>query len=124
MASHGTKAANLFCRSLGWRRFTFRTEPYAQETNGLAFYLPIIRKHLEINYKVLHFNEGSKLPGYLAQLGPEDLHQDPAEFPPLAALGYEVTYFASNKPAPQRERGEIPQSLGGMMIKLVDKFIN
>jgi len=85
-------------------RFTFKTAPYANEPKGLAFYMPIIKKQVSINRKILHFGEGSQLPGYLAQVGPEDMLTNPAELPPIAALGYVLTYLERHKPEPSRAK--------------------
>jgi hypothetical protein len=85
-------------------RFAFKTAPYANEPNGLAFYMPIIKKHLAVNRKILHFGEGSKLPGILAQVGPGDMLKNPAELPPIAALGYTLTYLERYKPEPSRAK--------------------
>jgi hypothetical protein len=85
-------------------RFAFKTAPYANEPNGLAFYMPIIKKHIAINRKILHFGEGSKLPGYLAQIGPEDMLTNPLELPPIAALGYALAHLYTRKPEPPRNK--------------------
>lgn len=88
----GDKAmmANFYhlSRKQGKARFSFKAAHYANEPNGLAFYMPNIKKYLAINRKILHFGEGSKLPGYLAQVGQGNMLTNPAELPPIAALGY------------------------------------
>ena len=88
-------------------RFSFRSAPYANEPNGLAFYMPIIKKYLATNRKILHFGQESKLPGYLAQVGLEDMLTNPAELPPIAALGYVLAYLERYKPAPSRAKKTI-----------------
>jgi hypothetical protein len=66
--------------------------------------MPIIKKHLAINRKILHFGEGSKLSGYLEQIGPGDMLTNPEEVPPIAALGYVLAYLDRHKPEPPRQK--------------------
>jgi hypothetical protein len=77
-------------------RFSFNAAPHADDPQGLGYYLPIIKEQMAINRKVLHFGEGSKLPGYLAEMAPETLNQDPAEYPPIAALGYALAHVSTS----------------------------
>jgi len=65
--------------------------------------MPIIKKHLAINRKIPHFGEGSKLPGYLAQVGPGGMLTNPSELPPITALGYVLAYLDRHKPEPPRK---------------------
>jgi len=79
-------------------RFSFSPAPHADDAQGLGYYLPLIKDCIGINRKILHFGEGSKLPGYLAEMGPETLNQDPAEYPPVAALGYALSHIRTSPP--------------------------
>jgi hypothetical protein len=83
-------------------RLSFDAAPHADDPQGLGYYLPIIKEHLGVNRKLLHFGEGSKLPGYLAEMGPETLGKDPAGFPPIASLGYALSYLYTYDPEPCR----------------------
>jgi hypothetical protein len=79
-------------------RFSFSPAPHADDPQGLGYYLPLIKDCLGINRKVLHFGEGSKLSGYLAEMGPDTLNQDPADYPPIAALGYSLSHHRTSAP--------------------------
>ncbi len=81
-------------------RFSFSPAPHADDSQGLGYYLPVIKEHLRINRKILHFGKDSKMAGYVAQVGPEALNQDPIEYPPIAALGYALSYLVIHKPEP------------------------
>ena len=72
---------------------------YADDPRALGYYLPLIREHIG-NRKILHFGKESKLAGYVAQAGPEALGQAPAEYPPIAALGYALSYLVIHRPDP------------------------
>lgn len=90
-------------------RFSFSPAPHADDPQGLGYYMPLIKECID-NRKFLHFGEGSKLPGYLA-MGPETLNQDPAEYPPIAALGYALSCLRTSAPPmrlakPPVHRGE------------------
>lgn len=80
-------------------KFSFTPAPHADDPQGLGYYLPLIKECLGINRKILHFGEGSKLPGYLAEMGPETLNLNPAEYPPIAALGYALSKLRTSDPA-------------------------
>lgn len=88
-------------------RFSFSPAPHADDPQGLGYYLPLIKECLGINRKTLHFGEGSKLPGYLA-MGPETLNQDPAEYPPVAALGYALSHLRTSAPPIQIRMNKPP----------------
>jgi hypothetical protein len=82
-------------------RFSFSPAPHSDDCQSLGYYLTMIKDIIGINRKILHFGEGSKLPGHLAEMGPESLSQDPTEFPTVAALGYVVAHIVSSNPAPR-----------------------
>jgi hypothetical protein len=79
-------------------RLSFSAALHADDPKGLGYYLPLIKECLGINRKFLIFGEGSKLPGYLADMKPETLNQDPAEYPPIAALGYALSRLRTLAP--------------------------
>ena len=112
----GDKAmmANFYhlSREQGQGRFTFRMAPYASKPNGLAHYMPIIKKYLAINRKILYLGQGSKLAGGLAQAGAEALSQNPSEYPPIAALGYALTYLYTVKLESPRQKKPKRKSSG------------
>ena len=79
-------------------RFSFSPGPHADDPQHLEYYSPLIIECLEINAGFLHFGEGSKLPGYLLEMGDETRNQDPAEYPPVAALGYALSHIRTSTP--------------------------
>lgn len=89
-------------------RFSFSPGPHADDPQGLGYYLPLIKECLEINRRILHFGEGSKLLGYLAGMGDETLNQDPAEYPPIAALGYALSHLRTSAPPIQIRMNKTP----------------
>jgi hypothetical protein len=80
------------------RQFNLCRASHAGDPQGLGYFLPVIKEFLKGNRKILHFREGSKLPGYLAEMGPETLNRNPEEYPPIAALGYALAELFENPP--------------------------
>lgn len=78
------------------RRFNLFPASHAGDPQGMGYYMPMIKEYRKTP-RTLHFQEGSKLEGYLDQTGAEALSHDPAEFPPIAALGYVLAYFYEHK---------------------------
>jgi hypothetical protein len=76
--------------------FTLLEAPYFDDPHGLSSYFQLIRSLLKSTHKVLHFVEGSILPGYLQALPPEEMMKPAPEHPPVAALGYAVAYLFFN----------------------------
>lgn len=99
--SNGTMLAVLYHLQKGLdskRRFSFDPADHADDPQGLGYYLHLIKESLGINRKLLHFGEGSSLPGYLAEMGTESLNHDPSAYPPIAALGYALSHLYNNDP--------------------------
>jgi hypothetical protein len=99
------------------RKFDPSRASHSGDRHGLGYYLPVIKEHLKSNQKILHFGEGSKLPGYLNQMGAEAMSQDPAEYPPIAALGYALSYLFENRSdGDEDEQEPLPQPTGRSKI--------
>lgn len=68
-------------------RLSLDMAPHAGDSQGLAFYLGLIKEVVRPGKKRLHLGD-STLPGYLAQPQASDLHKTPEDYPAVAALGY------------------------------------
>ena len=95
-------------------RLSLDMAPYAGDSRGLSFYLPLI-KSCTSPVKLLHFGD-SKLPGYLAQMRAEDLASNPEDFPPIAALGYALLTLYTFFPATQTNFIDYSDRPGGWML--------
>jgi hypothetical protein len=83
-------------------RFSFSPAPHADDSGGLGYYLPLIQECLGTNRKILHLGSGSKLPGYLSEHDSKSFGLDAADYPPIATLGYALSYLCSCEPVTLR----------------------
>jgi hypothetical protein len=57
----------------------------------LEFYVQTIKELLRPERKLLHFEEESRLLGYMMSITAENMGDPAAKYPPIAALGYAVS---------------------------------
>jgi len=97
-----------FNKESGQESFSFRTAPHADDLYGLVYFLQMIKECVAPNWKILEFGEHSKLPGYLGLIAREESSKNPAEYPPIAALGYAVVKLrTTSPPEPRRPQPRI-----------------
>lgn len=94
-----------FNENMEGERLSIRTVTQASDPGGLAYFLHMIKECLRQNWKILEFGPQSKLPGYLGQISREEAGACPAEYPPIAALGFAVVKLLTTSPPEPRKVG-------------------
>jgi hypothetical protein len=95
-----------FNKEMESERFSIRTVTQASDPGGLVYFLHMIKECLRQNWKILEFGEKSKLPGYLGQMSRDEAGASPAEYPPIAALGFAVVKLRTTSPVEPRKPGK------------------
>jgi hypothetical protein len=85
------------------RRFNLCRASHSQDRQALGYYLSVIKEYLRSGKKSLHFVSGSKILAYLAQISTDVMGESADNHPPVAALGYVLSYFFEDRRETEEE---------------------
>jgi hypothetical protein len=99
-----TKASMMeFVRKLGVS-FPIRNAPFHDDENAFEYYVNLIREFTLPSRKILHFGDGSKLPGQLMEAPQKRIPLAKAQdYPGILALGYALSAILQHVPDHEQE---------------------